>query len=395
MVITQSLRAHGPFFDPGAIVDGCGTDVDVCVLPAGQPNYLFTDHMPDNGKVWGGAVRVYPAGLAWKFNRSEAKLFLAHDADEAGQKYQQLVWSVLAAARRDDILDLQDAAARLPRHNSLLFHAPLKTPADAMTAMQRIATAKPKAPPAPAPTPAPDPEPAKPVVESTDEIFATLRSKLSKAERDLRVMTTDRDSWRLKTIGLTNELNRSSQRSEEAREALILAAQLQTKVSELSERLRTTATRARRIDRQDAGEAVTTWRPDAFQDAGEAVRHAILGAWVDRVPSSEKTEAPLPEYRIGPMFADSVDELDPQLRSKALRCVVDVLIGRVQAHRKLHPLRRGEGGANAPWSREDGAVCFRVSVETNVAAARRLHFWRLPDGTVELSRVVVHDDPNP
>lgn len=31
----------------------------------------------------------------------------------------------------------------------------------------------------------------------------------------------------------------------------------------------------------------------------------------------------------------------------------------------------------------------------NVAGARRLHFWRLPDGTVELSRVVIHDDTRP
>ncbi|WP_211876908.1 hypothetical protein [Pseudarthrobacter albicanus] len=36
-------------------------------------------------------------------------------------------------------------------------------------------------------------------------------------------------------------------------------------------------------------------------------------------------------------------------------------------------------------------VCWRLSIEQNVAAARRLHYWRCADGVVELSRVTVHD----
>jgi hypothetical protein len=61
----------------------------------------------------------------------------------------------------------------------------------------------------------------------------------------------------------------------------------------------------------------------------------------------------------------------------------------------VHPLRENMGAESAQVKRGDGARCFRAAIERNVAAARRLHFWRLPDGTVELSRIVVHDDYRP
>lgn len=74
---------------------------------------------------------------------------------------------------------------------------------------------------------------------------------------------------------------------------------------------------------------------------------------------------------------------------------VDVLTGRAEtlASRELHPLRVGEAGGTEQRVRaEDGAKAWRVSLQINTPSARRLHFWRLPDGGVELSRVGVHDD---
>jgi hypothetical protein len=42
--------------------------------------------------------------------------------------------------------------------------------------------------------------------------------------------------------------------------------------------------------------------------------------------------------------------------------------------------------------REDGARAWRVSLQSNTPAARRLHYWVLPDGSIELAKVGVHDD---
>ena len=62
----------------------------------------------------------------------------------------------------------------------------------------------------------------------------------------------------------------------------------------------------------------------------------------------------------------------------------------------LHGRQAPSAGADtAQRVREDGSKCFRAAIEQNVASARRLHFWRLPDGSIELSRVVVHDDFKP
>ena len=63
--------------------------------------------------------------------------------------------------------------------------------------------------------------------------------------------------------------------------------------------------------------------------------------------------------------------------------------------RELHQLRTSAGGNAAPQSRTDGAVCYRVSMQIHTPSARRLHFWKCPDGTIELSRVVVHDVMEP
>lgn len=46
-------------------------------------------------------------------------------------------------------------------------------------------------------------------------------------------------------------------------------------------------------------------------------------------------------------------------------------------------------------SRDNGAVCMRAPLQTNSPSARRLHYWKGPGESVELSRVVLHDDFSP
>ena len=62
------------------------------------------------------------------------------------------------------------------------------------------------------------------------------------------------------------------------------------------------------------------------------------------------------------------------------------------AAREVHPKRTGPGGDDPQEIREtDGATCWRMSVEIGVAAARRVHYWKLPDGRIELHELVSHD----
>lgn len=63
--------------------------------------------------------------------------------------------------------------------------------------------------------------------------------------------------------------------------------------------------------------------------------------------------------------------------------------------RELHRLRTGNGGGDPYRVRADGARAFRASLQVNTPSARRLHYWQLPNGQIELSRVVLHDDVEP
>lgn len=142
--------------------------------------------------------------------------------------------------------------------------------------------------------------------------------------------------------------------------------------------------------------------PDAdglFATAAERVRHDVYLAWARNVPAGDKERQVLPQgWMVGPEFAASLYGFtEPGVVAKALKATVEVLTGRAErnAAREVHVLRSSAGGDTAQLVRADGARCYRAAIEQKVASARRLHFWRLPDGTIELCRVVVHDDFRP
>lgn len=155
---------------------------------------------------------------------------------------------------------------------------------------------------------------------------------------------------------------------------------------------------ARRATPVVALASVYTARRADWADADSWLRHEIYLAWIERFPPADRGEWPLlAGFVLLDQFAESLEALTDGQLSKALKASVDVLTGRVKslAGRRLHPLRTGNGASAAEQVRADGARCMRVAVEQNAPAARRLHYWILPDGGIELSRVVTHDDMEP
>ncbi|MBD5785076.1 hypothetical protein IF650_02680 [Cellulosimicrobium terreum] len=138
-----------------------------------------------------------------------------------------------------------------------------------------------------------------------------------------------------------------------------------------------------------------------FADPVDQLRHDVYVTWVRVVPAAEKAALPLGrdglgDYVVGPRFCDSLG-LEGVSRTKVLEAIVHVVTGRAAAipGLQLHRLRSGPGGNDSQAVRDDGATCWRVSLQVNSPSARRLHFWRLPGGGVELSRVVLHDVMEP
>lgn len=234
--------------------------------------------------------------------------------------------------------------------------------------------------PAPEPPPAPTPEPAAPkkaAVQSMSLQVTAIKAEKAHLEAEL---TELRDQ----VSGLRNE------RVQFAKDLARAARQVETRDAELA-RMRS---QLRRAKQRTAPPEVA---PPVFADRERGFRHLVEAAWARRIPVGEQPTRPLPDFAIGARFLDSVDTLEGITIDKIADVVMEVLTGLAEQStgRELHQLRTSSGGNSAPQSRPDGAVCYRVSMQVHTPSARRLHFWKCPDGTIELSRVVVHDDMEP
>ena len=226
-----------------------------------------------------------------------------------------------------------------------------------------------------------------------------------------------------RTLGLTVDALRARLRIENARlqaseqerdEAVRRAREIDLELQDAREELQSMRTRLRNQGQQLAKEreartadrrAARTGRAAESIDAGPAFldpalqwRHEVYLAWVDRIPASDKARRPLPsDWSVGPQFLDSLEELEGITRAKVLDVVVEVLTGLAKEvpGRDLHRLRVAESGSAPFVTRDDGATCWRTALQRETPGARRLHYWELPGGKIELSRVVAHDDTAP
>jgi hypothetical protein len=133
---------------------------------------------------------------------------------------------------------------------------------------------------------------------------------------------------------------------------------------------------------------------DVHEDPEEQLRHEVEKAWRRLYTGSDAVDWAMRPYLIGPAFLASVDALQGIERSKIIEVCVDVVTHRaaVIAARDLHPLRVSEAGGSPQRVRPDGATAWRVSLQQLTASARRLHYWQMRDGSVELASVGTHDD---
>lgn len=134
-----------------------------------------------------------------------------------------------------------------------------------------------------------------------------------------------------------------------------------------------------------------------FVDDEEQLRFEVLAEWARAIPAADKAGRPLAEYTLGPRFLASLTDVEGVSRDRVVWTLVMVLTGLAPEMNGLqvHRLRTGAGGDDPVRQRDDGALCWRVSLQVNTPSARRLHYWKLPGGAYELSRVVLHDDMEP
>jgi predicted RNA-binding protein with RPS1 domain len=120
----------------------------------------------------------------------------------------------------------------------------------------------------------------------------------------------------------------------------------------------------------------------------------VSQAWERMTTPADRDRYPWRDPRLGPDFLDSLGRVHGVSRERVVEVCAHVVSGRAPdvPSLELHPLRISEGGGTPQRVRDDGAKAWRCSLQVKAPAARRLHYWELPGGGVELARLVYHDD---
>lgn len=253
--------------------------------------------------------------------------------------------------------------------------------------------------PALEPTPAPPRPPLEVLREELSqarEALETLRASQERLSSELQHRADEDELRRAGQVAEVNRLSHQIQAQAEERNDLVAArSALHTQVSALQIELRGLRSELRKARQRQRPLKEPTAAPDI--DPELAFRQSVLTAWASRTPAAERAVRPLPGYRLGPQFLASLAQLHGISTAKVAGVAFEVVTGRAAevVGRELHPLRSGSGGNDPQVTREDGARCWRAALQRGTPSARRLHYWVLSTGEVELSRVVLHDDVRP
>jgi predicted RNA-binding protein with RPS1 domain len=120
----------------------------------------------------------------------------------------------------------------------------------------------------------------------------------------------------------------------------------------------------------------------------------VRAAWERTSARADRERFPWTTPVIGPDLLESLGTVQGISRAKVVDACAHVASGRAAdiPGLELHPLRESEAGGSPQQTRDDGAKAWRCSLQAGAPAARRLHYWQLPDGRVELAKIVYHDD---
>jgi len=379
-----------PTIDAQVLRAELGDNADVLTLTTGDHGYELDDAL-DGHAVFGGAVRVYWPTRAQALS---SRLFTVFPHDDPEHVLQTIIKEVQGWRRPATTRAVRGALQHSPfaELGALVLDAGLELSAAPKASQTSVAVDV--APRAVSAKPGPGVRVVTAEPVSADDVLAGLRAQLAAATRLVETRTAERDALQAELDAITaaptpiaRPMNPSPQLVNQVE---MLEATLRDRDAELK-RLRTAASVP-----PSGAEPVSPVLWDAFLSVDEAVRDAIYRAWVERIPATDRETYALPKHwAMSPGFAESLRAFNDKQMVKALRCCVDVLTGLATnlPSREVHDLRASDHGDAKPRIRHaDGAVARRAYIEQKTASARRLHFWRCPDGTIELAQVGVHDN---
>ena len=272
--------------------------------------------------------------------------------------------------------------------------------------------------PAPAPTPAPEllpaslEEPTPPVTAATPTPATLDRHRPQPAQATAGVpqrpaasapAAESTKALLRKIDGLTAEISELKREQESLRTQILAAEderktlrylldQAERRANRAEHDLKAARSRLRKASNTKA--SAQAGEGPQFADAEQGFRYRVLTQWATRTLPSEQHDRPLPDFIIGPNFLDSLQRLEGIKEDKVADVAFEIVTGLAPQipGREVHRLRSGNGGEDPIRVRDDGAVAWRASLQVKTPSARRIHYWVLPTGDIELARVATHDD---
>ena len=225
-------------------------------------------------------------------------------------------------------------------------------------------------------------------LKSVELALAAERAKRQELERQVAGLKSANQEHQIHAAEVDADVMLSRQQAAELAGLEQEAGRLRSELAAASKQLSDLRKKLRGVRKEEA----TPGR--VFLDPEKNFQFLLNTTWAAQIPAADKDRLTLRRYRLGDNFLSSLSEHAPEKQKKAFKAIVDLLVNdsaKLNA-REAHPFRTNASGGADVLTRNNGQdVCWRLYVEQNVAAARRLHYWKCADGVIELSSVTVHD----
>lgn len=133
----------------------------------------------------------------------------------------------------------------------------------------------------------------------------------------------------------------------------------------------------------------------AHADPAKQLHHEIQLSWLHTYTEADREKHPLATYTFGKAFVDSVETMVGVDREKIVTACVDVLTRRaweINGRQTRQMRATDQPGSPVRVRVHDGATAWRCNLQSNTASARRLMWWEIPGGAIELAIAALHDD---
>lgn len=361
IAVTTAGRFAPSLVDPEALAETVAKVADVALVPTGDVTWRLSELLPPKLDVYGGAVRIWWPHVSTDSDPYDHPLFFVWDEDDA-RRVAARVRAAVGSTGSTGATALVPGTVVEVEVGDVVPYGAFVTTESGRKGLVHISELKINHP--------------SDVVERGDVYRAAV---LWDDDRGLALsfVRFPDDHDRVDVEALRGEVRVLA---EDRRRALEELGKAKDRVRELERRLR------------EVRSAVRGPQEEMLDEAGFLAR--LRESYDARYTRDDQARYPLREVRLGPQFLERVRRTEGVELAKVVEVAADIVARR--AHeipaREVHPLRSGEGGAPQRTRAADGAQAWRCALQVGSASARRLHWWELRGGGVELASVGVHDD---